>query len=137
MGDMFDMGYCEGPTGEDDGALVSYGGYFFVQTIMLSILAGATQGRVSIQRLWRPAMMKGHYYAHNDCVLPGVDYGPIHGYLDQFPWHLGDVGMKELLKMEDMGTAENIAEVLRKRGFWMWMRPNRPAVYYKPILNHS
>ncbi|CAE6451193.1 unnamed protein product [Rhizoctonia solani] len=125
MGDMFDMGYCEGPTGEDDGALVSYGGYFFVQTMMLAILAGASQGRVSVQRLWRLAMIKGHYDPHNGYVLPGVDYGPIESYLDQFPWHLGDVDRKELPKMEDVGTAEDIAEVLRKRGFWMWMRPDR------------
>ncbi|CAE6435328.1 unnamed protein product [Rhizoctonia solani] len=42
MGDMFDNGFCEGPTGDDDGVLISYGGYFWVQTNMLAILAGAT-----------------------------------------------------------------------------------------------
>ncbi|CAE6458370.1 unnamed protein product [Rhizoctonia solani] len=142
MGELFDLGYCEGPDGGDDsGALVSYGGYFFVQTMMIAILAGATQGRVSVQRLWKLAMMKGYYDPHNHYVLPGVDYGPIHTYLDQFPWYLGDVaGRRELLEMEKyMGTVEDIAEVLRKRGFWMWMRPDRfpidPVITPRPITD--
>ncbi|KAG8764096.1 hypothetical protein FRC11_005506 [Ceratobasidium sp. 423] len=131
IGDMFDLGYCEGPNGEDDGALISYGGYFYVQTNILAILAGATQGRVSVQRLWRLAMIKGYYDAHNYYVLPGVDYGPIHEYLEQFPWFLGGVDREELIKMGGIGPAEDIAEVPRKRGFWMWMRPDRSVFYGK------
>ncbi|CAE6460973.1 unnamed protein product [Rhizoctonia solani] len=125
MGDAFDMGCCEGPNGEDDDILVSYGGYFFVQTNMLAILAGATQGRVSVQRLWRLAMIKGYYDPHNYSVLPGVDYGPISNYLEQFPWVLGDMTQEELPSLGSIGSAKRIAELLRKRGFWMWMRPDR------------
>ncbi|CAE6496144.1 unnamed protein product, partial [Rhizoctonia solani] len=97
---MFDLGFCSGPTGDDDCVLISFGAYFWVQTNMLAILAGATQGRVSVQRLWRLAMVKGHYVPNNHYVLPGVDYGPIYEYLEQCPWLLGSVDEKELLKME-------------------------------------
>ncbi|KAG8739114.1 hypothetical protein FRC11_000912, partial [Ceratobasidium sp. 423] len=142
MGDMFSHGYCQGPTGNDDGAIVSYGGYFYVQTNMLAILAGATQGRVLPQRLWRLAMIRGHFKNHDYAVLPGVDYGPIYGcieYSHECPWLLGDVDYEELLGMVSMGAAEDIAETLRKRGFWMWMRPDRfpiePASTPQPTIN--
>ncbi|CAE6414486.1 unnamed protein product [Rhizoctonia solani] len=142
MGDMFTYGYCQGPTGNDDGAIVSYGGYFYVQTNMLAILAGATQGRVSPQRLWRLAMIKGHYKNHSHAVLPEVDYGPIYGcieYSHECPWLLGDVDHEELLGMVNIGTTEDIAEVLRKRGYWMWMRPDRfpiePTGTPQPAIN--
>ncbi|CAE6386791.1 unnamed protein product [Rhizoctonia solani] len=138
MGNMFDMGYCHGPMGQDDGAIISYGGYFFVQTYMLPILTGATQGRVSVERLWRLVMAKGHFNnTKKSPVITGVDYGPIYNYLEQYPWILGDVEKEELLKIGGLGTPEDIAEVLRTRGFWMWMRPDRfpltPATTIRPI----
>ncbi|CAE7231393.1 unnamed protein product [Rhizoctonia solani] len=135
MGDAFDMGFCK-PPGQDD-ILVSYGGYFFVQTMMLAILEGATQGRVTERRLWRLAMIKEHYKGHDDYVIPGVDYGPIYDYLDQCPWHLGDMDFKQLLRLGNMYSAEDIAEVLRRRGFWMWMRPDRFPINCvdTPLLN--
>lgn len=125
MGDMFDLGFVSSSKGDWNGALVSFGCCFFVQTYMLPILKAATNGRVSPQRLWELAMAKGHFPAHDFYVLPGVDYGPIRQHLEQFPWYLGDIEEEELPNMGNISTPEEIAEVMRRRGFWMWMRPDR------------
>ncbi|KAG8736681.1 hypothetical protein FRC10_009044 [Ceratobasidium sp. 414] len=125
MGNMFDLGFCAGPGGEADGALISFGSCFFVLTVALPILEAATGGRVSPQRLWNLAMMKGHLDAHNYYCLPGVKYGPIDQYWDQFPWMWGDLSEQEIRALEEKGNPEDVAEVVRSRGHWIWMRPDR------------
>jgi hypothetical protein len=130
MGEMylFDLGVCSGPEDSNRDALVSFGCCFIVQTTMLSILEAATDGRVSPRRLWELAMTKGYFEPHNFDVLPGVDYSPIYEYLEQCSSLLGDITDDELPKLGSIGAPEEIAEVMRRRGFWMWMRPDRSAL---------
>ncbi|KAG9092836.1 hypothetical protein FS749_015409 [Ceratobasidium sp. UAMH 11750] len=125
MGDMFDLGFCDGPEDGPDGALVSFGSCFFVLTIAHPILEAATGGRVSPRRLWNLAMMKGHLDAHNHWCLPGVKYGLVEQYWDQFPWMLGELSAEEIQALEDKGCPKDIAEVIRSKGHWIWMRPDR------------
>lgn len=120
-----DDDYARSPQDNEHEVLVSSGCCFIVQTYMLSILQAATDGRVSPQRLWRLAMAKGHFFAHDFYVLPEVDYGPIRKHLCQYPWYLGNVQFSELRTMGCIGTPEEVAEALRRRGYWMWMRPDR------------
>ena len=117
----YDLGFCDGPVGTGIGVLVSFGCFFFVFTNMLPILEAATGGRVSPRRLWNLAVLRGHW----DGIL-GVDYSPISDCQEQFPWLWGDLtSYEELANLEDTGTPNDIADVLRDRGFWMWMRPDR------------
>ncbi|QRV76886.1 F-box protein [Ceratobasidium sp. AG-Ba] len=125
MDGMFDMGFCGGPEGGPDGALISFGSCFYVITLMLPILEAATGGRVSIRRLWDLTIMKGHIDAHSYNCLPGVSYGPIAEYWEQFAWMFGDISSEELIDMDSRGTSEEIADMIRSRGYWMWMRPDR------------
>jgi hypothetical protein len=125
MGSMFNLGFCDGPHGSTDGALVSFGSCFFVLTITLPILKAATGGRVLPRRLWDLVMSRGHLPAHDWSCPPGIDYGPIEKYWEQFPWVFGDLTDEQMAALDDEGTTEDIAEILRARGFWMWMRPDR------------
>ncbi|KAG8713113.1 hypothetical protein FRC09_019081 [Ceratobasidium sp. 395] len=125
MGGMFDMGFCGGPNGDSDGALVSFGSCFFVISAALPILDAATAGRVSVRRFWNLVIAKGHLDAHNYYCLPGVEYGPIAKYWEQFPWVFGDLSRKGLMELDYPGRAEKIAETIKTRGYWMWMRPDR------------
>ena len=125
MGGMFDLGFCDGPVGMGDGALVSFGCCFYVLTNMLPILKAATSDRVSPRRLWNLAMSKGHLNPHNDHGLPGVDYGPISDYQEQFPWLLGTLTTEAIASLEELGTPDDIANVIRDKGYWMWMRSDR------------
>ncbi|KAG8716678.1 hypothetical protein FRC09_015380 [Ceratobasidium sp. 395] len=137
MGGMFDMGFCGGPNGDSDGALVSFGSCFFVISAALPILDAATAGRVSVRRFWNLVIAKGHLDAHNYYCLPGVEYGPIAKYWEQFPWVFGDLSRKGLMELDYPGRAEKIAEAIKTRGYWMWMRPDRvnKAVYNALIGN--
>jgi hypothetical protein len=126
MGEHFYSGFCDGPGGPETGTLVSFGSCFPVLTLALPILDAATSGRVSPRRLWDLAVLKGCLVAHDYYGLPGVDYGPISEYWDQTPLMFGDLMPKELVTLETEGhSAEDITDVIRARGFWMWMRPDR------------
>lgn len=92
---------------------------------MLPILEAATSGRVSPRRLWNLAMSKGHLRPHSHYGLPGVDYGPISNYINQFPWLFGTLTADAMESLEDIGAPEDIANIIRDKGFWMWMRPDR------------
>ncbi|KAG9124344.1 hypothetical protein FRC07_011981 [Ceratobasidium sp. 392] len=124
-GGSFDMGWSDGPNGDSDGALISYGPCFFVLTIALPVLEAATGGRVSPRRLWKLAMRRGHFDAGTDYCIPGVAYGAVAEHWDQFPWMFGDITLEEMEALEDKGAPEDIAEIIRSRGYWMWMRPDR------------
>ncbi|KAF8607243.1 hypothetical protein BDV93DRAFT_542226 [Ceratobasidium sp. AG-I] len=124
MGDMFSLGFCDGPVGRS-GALVSFGCCFYVLTNVLPILEAATGGRVSPRRLWDLVVSRGYLDAHSACALPGVDYGPITDYQEQFPWLFGTLTTEAISSLEELGTPDDIADVLRDKGFWMWMRPDR------------
>lgn len=130
MGGMFDLGFCEGPGGVG-GSLVSFGCCFFVLTNMLPILEAATSGRVSPRRLWNLVISRGHIVAHADRGLRGVNYGPIRAYWHQFPWLFGGLTSEAIASLEEIGTPDDIAEVIRDKGFWMWMRPDRSAYLHK------
>ncbi|KAG8711350.1 hypothetical protein FRC08_015989 [Ceratobasidium sp. 394] len=125
MGDMFDYGFCDVPEGGPDEALVSFGPCFFVLTVALPVLEAATDGRVSPRRLWNLAMMKGHLDAHGYWCLPDVKYGLVEEYWDQSPWMLGELSAQEIQALEEKGSPEDIAEVIRSKGHWIWMRPDR------------
>ncbi|KAG8701666.1 hypothetical protein FRC09_005201 [Ceratobasidium sp. 395] len=125
--DMFEMGFCRGLSGSSqfNEALVSYGSCFYVLSAALPILDAATAGRVSVRRFWNLVIAKGHLNPHNDYCLPGVKYGPIAEYWAQFLWVFGDLSSKDLMELDYAGRAEDIAETIKTRGYWMWMRPDR------------
>ncbi|KAF8607245.1 hypothetical protein BDV93DRAFT_488239 [Ceratobasidium sp. AG-I] len=122
MGRSFDFGFCEGPAGD---VLVSYGCCFYVLTNVLPILEAATGGRVSPRRLWNLAMSRGYLNGRSGYALRGVDYGPIINHLDQFLWPFGALTSEAIASLEEIGTPDDIADVIRDKGFWMWMRPDR------------
>lgn len=75
----------------------------------------------------------------------GVNYGPIRKDSTSSPWYLGDVNFSQMHNIGEIGTSEEIAEVLRREGFWMWKRPDRsvlprerasacPHVYNYPVI---
>ncbi|KAG9084704.1 hypothetical protein FS749_005026 [Ceratobasidium sp. UAMH 11750] len=125
IGDGFELGFCDGPEGGPRRALVSSGPCFFVLTVMLPILEAATSGRVSPQRLWNLAMMKGRLDRHYDWCLPDVKYGLVERYWDQYPWMWGDLSEEKIEGLEAKGSPGDIAEIIRSRGHWVWMRPDR------------
>ncbi|KAG9119159.1 hypothetical protein FRC07_005976 [Ceratobasidium sp. 392] len=124
MDGFFDYGYCQYPEDEIS-VYVAHGCRLYVLTAMLSILDAATNGRVSPRRFWNFALSRGHFEKHNYRVLPGVKYGPIENYWDERPWLFGDLSYTDVAALEMKETAEDIVEVLRTRGYWMWMRPDR------------
>ncbi|KAG8775185.1 hypothetical protein FRC12_001619 [Ceratobasidium sp. 428] len=92
---------------------------------MLPILDAATSGRVTPYRLWRLVISRGFFQDNPHYATGGVDYGPIEKLWDDRPRLFGDLHNKALIHMEDNGTPEEIAELLRSAGYWMWMRPDR------------
>jgi hypothetical protein len=64
--------------------LISYGPCFFVMSTVLPILLLATQGRMTMERVWRPAMQQGRNDDVIGYVLEGVEYGDIEWCIDQF-----------------------------------------------------
>lgn len=122
----------ENPRDEENRAVMSFEYCFFVQTYMLPILEAATDGRVAPQRLWQLAVArtKQYFCVYSLGVLPGVDYGPVMQDLSQYPRYLGNMTRYDLRmhRMTWTGTSEDIAEDLRTKGFWMWMRPDRSAL---------
>ncbi|KAF8602320.1 hypothetical protein BDV93DRAFT_524099 [Ceratobasidium sp. AG-I] len=132
MGCLFESGYCDGPAGFGSGAFVSFGCCFYVITNMLPILEAATGGRVPPRRLWELAMSRGCLEPHSSYGLPRVDYGPTIDYMVHDPClfgtlttEFGTLNTKALASLEEIGNPNDIADVIRDRGFWMWMRPDR------------
>ncbi|KAG8726970.1 hypothetical protein FRC12_022905 [Ceratobasidium sp. 428] len=111
--------------GELKGINISEGTTFFVLTIMLPILDAATGGRVTPYRLWRLALSRGRFQENLYCAIKGVDYGPVEHYWGCDPQLFGKLGYGGVPALEETGTPEDIAELLRAAGYWMWMRPDR------------
>ncbi|KAG8714022.1 hypothetical protein FRC09_018070 [Ceratobasidium sp. 395] len=93
---------------------------------MLPILDAATGGRVTPYRLWRLALSRGRFRGNFHGAIKGVDYGPIlEHYSGSDPQLFGKLGYGYVPALEETGTPEDIAELLRAAGYWMWMRPDR------------
>ncbi|KAG9122938.1 hypothetical protein FRC07_000487 [Ceratobasidium sp. 392] len=117
------------------GPLADDGKTWLEPDIALPILEAATDSRVSVRRLWNLVMVRGHFKAHSSYCIPGVAYGAVEKYLSQFPWMCGDLELEEIETLNDKGTPEDIGEIMRSRGYWMWMRPDRTNLWmsYRPV----
>lgn len=133
MGGSFDYGYCEcglDAEGSPLSASIAEGACFFVLTITLPILDAATGGRVTPQRLWRLALSRGHFIWNGLYGIEGTDYGSVEAYQEgDFQNIFGELQREDIRAFEDKGTPEEIAELLRAAGYWMWMRPDRCELF--------
>ncbi|KAG9089904.1 hypothetical protein FRC06_001308, partial [Ceratobasidium sp. 370] len=125
MGGGFDFGFCRPLGGGPRDIIIVYtGNTFFVLTVMIPILEAASGGRVTPHRLWRLALSRCHFQG-NRYAIKGVDYGIVEKYWGLDPWPFGALSVDDILALENKATPEEIAEILRAGGFWMWMRPDR------------
>ncbi|KAG8739881.1 hypothetical protein FRC10_005015 [Ceratobasidium sp. 414] len=125
IGGGFDFGFCQPLGGGPRDIIIVYtGSTFFVLTVMIPILDAASGGRVTPHRLWRLALPRGHFNG-NRYAIKGVNYGIVEKYWGLNPWPFGELSVDDIRALEDKGTPEEIADIIRARGFWMWMRPDR------------
>ncbi|KAG9119158.1 hypothetical protein FRC07_005975, partial [Ceratobasidium sp. 392] len=111
--------------GQWSGIVVYEGTTFFVITSMLPILDAATGGRVTPYRLWRLALSRGRFRDNRYHAIKGVDYGPVEKCWWYDPPLFGELEKDDIIGLEDRDTPEDIADLLRAAGYWMWMRPDR------------
>ncbi|KAH7924522.1 hypothetical protein BV22DRAFT_1066618 [Leucogyrophana mollusca] len=151
IGDWWDGGYVDAPppNSEDVHYCVSFGVCVMVQSTSLDILAMATHGRMTPQRVWRLAMHQGWSDPHNEYALKGVDYGDVELGWKKYPAPLPWLSHKEIIAMEKLGSVKEIQRALIWRAkFWVWMRPDRfpleefapddaPAHVEGPSANHD
>jgi hypothetical protein len=113
--------------------LISYGPCFFVMSSALPILLLATQGRMTMERLWLLGMKQGKNDNCAGYVLADVDYGDITDSIDQFWVALPGLSTcdeeeekRERVKewVEAAETDEELLQtVVHEGGYWMWMSP--------------
>ncbi|GAA5979626.1 hypothetical protein JCM11641_007892 [Rhodosporidiobolus odoratus] len=131
-GSWFEFGSVSAITSKHD-YLISYGPCFFVMTSALPILLLATQGRLTLERVWHLAMKQGRCDGAFEYVLSGVSYGAIEPYIEQFVTPLpglptnGDPETVQAVRswLERGKTVEALKKLLtHEGGFWMWMSPD-------------
>ena len=122
-GNHWDLGSADHPL---DKFLVSYGTNIMVQTASLDILALATAGRMTPERVWRLAMHQGFSMPHDGDGLDGINYGDIHHARGQDPLLVPNLSLDEIIKLASLGDVELVKEAIINDGkFWVWMRPDR------------
>jgi hypothetical protein len=97
-----------------------------VQTASLHILALATAGRMTPERVWRLAMHQGFSRPYEGYGLDGIDYGEIDRARGQDQFLVPDLSLDEIIKLESLGDVELVKKAIIDDGkFWVWMRPDR------------
>lgn len=117
------------PLGENPGNIyynICFGASAMVQNSALSIMYLATEGRMTLPRLWRLAMLQGWGDGFGD-VIQGIDYGM--GL--QFVWGpdplvFPNMSYDEIIDLEELGNVGLVKKsLIHDGGFWIWMRPDR------------
>ncbi|GAA5853180.1 hypothetical protein JCM8547_000229 [Rhodosporidiobolus lusitaniae] len=119
-------------TGGPNDYLVSYGPCMMLVSSAVPILLLATDGRMTLQRLWA-LYMHQEEQEKRGYVLDGVEYGEIKDSIDQFlrplpalsGTHEGDVMERVQPWIEKTSTVEEMKDVVvHEGGWWVWMAPN-------------
>ncbi|KAH7925388.1 hypothetical protein BV22DRAFT_1011341 [Leucogyrophana mollusca] len=107
---------------------VQFGSCILVQTMVLSILHLATNGRMTPRRVWRLAMHQGFYDRHRP-GFAGIDYGEVMVNGVQYPLlfpGMAWMNSQEFRLLEELGNIEAMRQVLINEGdLWLWMSPDR------------
>lgn len=128
MGEYWDFGSVSAPTPNlnDTTYLVSFGSIIMVQTASLPILGLASDKRMTPQRLWKVAILLGHYDGTATYGLSKVDYGEIAEARNQFPSPVPGFSVEKLISLEKLGDVALVKKTIIEEGmFWVWMRPDR------------
>jgi hypothetical protein len=120
IGASWYYGVLDGLHTRDTNYLVSCRTNVMIQSASLPILSLATGGRMTPQRLWRLAMLRGRSEGTDDYVLDGIDYGEVESVLDVTIRLMSEIGEVHLSDVELIKKA-----VIHQGRFWMWVRPDR------------